>query len=112
MLKKIVLQLYLQKFVKLKMYDINDYKDLYEHISDKLNLRKTYLLLDEVQNFDCWEKAINSLKVHFDVDIYITGSNAYLLSSELSALLSGGYIEIKMYPLSFEEYLIIMIEQI
>ena len=63
-----------------------------------------YLLLDEVQNVDSWEKAINSFKIDFD--IYITGSNAYLLSSELSTLLSGRYIETKMYPLSFKEYLI------
>ena len=65
-----------------------------------------YLLLDEVQNVESWEKAINSFKVDFDIDIYITGSNAYLLSSELSTLLSGRYIEIKMYPLSFKEFLI------
>ena len=65
-----------------------------------------YLLLDEVQNVTAWEKAVNSFKVDFDIDIYITGSNAYLLSSELSTLLSGRYIEIKIYPLSFKEYLI------
>lgn len=64
-----------------------------------------YLLLDEVQNVESWEKAINSFKVDFNIDIYITGSNAYLLSSELSTLLSGRYIEIKMYPLSFKEFL-------
>ena len=63
-------------------------------------------MLDEIQNVESWEKAINSLKVDFDIDIYITGSNAYLLSSELSTLLSGRYIEIKVYPLSFSEYLI------
>ncbi len=63
-------------------------------------------MLDEVQNVESWEKAINSFNVDFDIDIYITGSNAYLLSSELSTLLSGRYIEIKMYPLSFKEYLI------
>ena len=65
-----------------------------------------YLLLDEVQNIESWERAINSFKVDFKIDIYLTGSNAYLLSSELSTLLSGRYIEIKMYPLSFSEYLI------
>jgi len=62
-------------------------------------------LLDEVQNVSKWEKAINGISVDFDVDIYITGSNAYLLSSELATLLSGRYIEIKMYSLSFSEYL-------
>lgn len=85
--------------------DIKDYKDLYNYIKDKLSKKKTYILLDEVQNISSWQKAVNSLKVDFDVDIYITGSNAYLLSSELSTLLSGRYIEIKMYPLSFKEYL-------
>ena len=88
------------------MYDyIRDYKDLYEEIKNKLSKEKTYILLDEVQNVIEWEKAINSLNVDFNVDIYITGSNAYLLSSELATLLSGRYIEIKMYPLSFKEYL-------
>lgn len=88
------------------IYDyIRDYKDLYEEIKNKLSKEKTYILLDEVQNVNGWEKAINSLNVDFNVDIYITGSNAYLLSSELATLLSGRYIEIKMYPLSFKEYL-------
>ncbi len=88
------------------IYDyIRDYKDLYEEIKNKLSQEKTYILLDEVQNVNEWEKAINSLNVDFNVDIYITGSNAYLLSSELATLLSGRYIEIKMYPLSFKEYL-------
>ena len=88
------------------MYDyIKNYKDLYEYIKNKLSKEKTYILLDEVQNVNEWEKAINSLNIDFNVDIYITGSNAYLLSSELATLLSGRYIEIKMYPLSFKEYL-------
>lgn len=85
--------------------DITNYKDLYTFIKDKISNSKTYILLDEVQNVDKWEKAINSLNIDFDVDIYITGSNAYLLSSELATLLSGRYIEIKMYPLSFKEFL-------
>ncbi len=85
--------------------DIKNYKDLYKYIKEHIAQGKTYLLLDEVQNIESWEKAINSFKVDFDIDIYITGSNAYLLSSELSTLLSGRYIEIKMYPLSFKEYL-------
>ena len=89
------------------MYDdIKNYKDLYQSIKEKIKKDKVYLLLDEVQNVESWEKAINSFKVDFDIDIYITGSNAYLLSSELSTLLSGRYIEIKMYPLSFKEFLI------
>ena len=89
------------------MYDdIKDYKDLYKYIKEKIKKEKVYLLLDEVQNVKHWEKAINSFNVDFNIDIYITGSNAYLLSSELSTLLSGRYIEIKMYPLSFKEYLL------
>ena len=89
------------------VYDeINDYKDLYKYVKEKIKKNKVYLLLDEVQNIKSWEKAINSFKVDFNIDIYITGSNAYLLSSELSTLLSGRYIEIKMYPLSFKEYLV------
>lgn len=88
------------------MYDyIRDYKDLYEEIKNKLSKEKTYILLDEVQNVNSWEKAINSLNIDYNVDIYLTGSNAYLLSSELATLLSGRYIEIKMYPLSFKEFL-------
>ena len=85
--------------------EINDYKKLYQYIQNRIGKNKTYILLDEVQNVEKWEKAINSLNIDFDVDIYITGSNAYLLSSELSTLLSGRYIELKMYPLSFKEYL-------
>lgn len=85
--------------------DIKNYKDLYKYVESKINGEKIYLLLDEVQNVELWEKAINSFKVDFDIDMYLTGSNAYLLSSELSTLLSGRYIEIKMYPLSFKEYL-------
>lgn len=86
--------------------DIKDYKDLYKFVASKIKQGKMYLLLDEVQNVTAWEKAVNSFKADFDIDIYITGSNAYLLSSELSTLLSGRYIEIKIYPLSFKEYLI------
>ena len=85
--------------------DIKTYKDLYKYVKEKIK-NKTYLLLDEVQNVNSWEKAINSFKVDFDIDIYITGSNAYLLSSELSTFLSGRYVEIKVYPLSFKEYLV------
>ena len=88
------------------LYDnIKNYKDLYQYVKEKIKNNKIYLLLDEVQNVESWEKAINAFKVDFDIDIYITGSNAYLLSSELSTLLSGRYIEIKMYPLSFKEFL-------
>ncbi len=66
---------------------------------------KTYLLFDEIQAVEHWEKAIESFRLDFDVDIYITGSNAYLLSAEFSTLLSGRYVEIRMLPLSFREFL-------
>ncbi|MDW7730597.1 MAG: ATP-binding protein [Bacillota bacterium] len=86
---------------------ISDYKQMHSYIKERLlnDNQKHYLLLDEVQIIPSWEKTVNSFLVDADVDIYITGSNAYLLSSELSTLLSGRYVEIKMLPLSFKEYL-------
>lgn len=81
------------------------YKDLYNFIKNKIiNNRRYYLFFDELQRITGWENAINSFRVDFDCDIYITGSNSYLLSSEYSTYLSGRYIEIKMYPLSFREF--------
>lgn len=87
--------------------EITNYKELYTYIKKHLknNTDTHYLLLDEIQQVQGWEKVINSFLVDANVDIYITGSNAYLLSSELSTLLSGRYVEIKMMPLSFKEYL-------
>ena len=94
---------------ELIIYDnIREYKDFYKLIREKLTGKgKYYLLLDEIQQVEHWEKAINSLNVEtdIDVDIYITGSNAHLLSSDISTLLSGRYVEIKMLPLSFKEFL-------
>lgn len=66
---------------------------------------RMYLLLDEVQEVEAWEKVINSMLADWDVDMYITGSNSHLLSSELSTFLSGRYVEIMVYPLSFREFL-------
>ena len=66
--------------------------------------KKVYLLLDEIQRVESWEKALSSFQVDLDCDIYITGSNAYLLSSELSTYLAGRYVEIHLFPLSFKEY--------
>ena len=89
--------------------DIRDYKKFYNLVRDRIPINgKCYLLLDEIQQVSQWEKAINSLNVEqdIDVDIYITGSNAYLLSSDISTLLSGRYVEIKMLPLSFREFLL------
>lgn len=80
---------------------------LYEDIRSKiLGIQgKAYLFLDEIQEVDSWEKCINSCRVDFDCDIYITGSNAKLLSSELSSYLAGRYVEFVVYPFSFGEYL-------
>ena len=87
-------------------YSIKDYNDLYKHIRERYSNQKLYILLDEVQNIEKWEKAINSLLVDIDCDIYITGSNAYLLSSELTTLLAGRRLTIKIYPFSFKEFLL------
>lgn len=86
-------------------YDIRNYKDLYNYIKEHISEGKNYILLDEVQNVESWEKAVNSLLVDIDCDIYITGSNAYLLSSELTTLLAGRVLTIKIYPFSFKEFL-------
>ena len=67
--------------------------------------KKTYILLDEIQNVPEFEKTVDSLFINKDIDLYITGSNAYLLSSEIATLLTGRYVKIKMLPLSFQEYL-------
>ena len=85
--------------------ELLDRKKLHKYIKDKLVIgEKTYVFLDEVQNVSEFEKTVDSLFINKDVDLYITGSNAYLLSSELATLLTGRYVEIKMLPLSFKEY--------
>lgn len=86
-------------------YNFEDYKQLYDYIKEKMDSKKKYyVFLDEVQNVPMFQKAVDSLYIKKNVDVYITGSNAYLLSGELATLLSGRYIEIKMLPLSFKEY--------
>ncbi len=87
-------------------YDaIRDYHALYALIEGNIKGEgKYYVFIDEVQNVTSFEKAVESLSIDFDTDIYITGSNAYMLSSELSTLLSGRYVEIFVQPLSFKEY--------
>lgn len=86
-------------------YDFKSYKELYDYVKNKIDSKKQYyIFLDEVQNVPKFEKAVDSLYIKKNVDVYITGSNAYLLSGELATLLSGRYIEIKMLPLSFKEY--------
>ena len=93
-------------FESFEFDEIINYRDMYNEIKKNIKKEKmNYILLDEVQRVKEWEKCVNSLQVDFKCDIYITGSNAYILSSELSTYLSGRYIEIKMLPLSFKEFL-------
>ena len=81
-------------------------KNMYEGIKTQMNSGgRYYLLLDEVQEIDGWEKAVNSLLENTDTDIYVTGSNSKLMSSEISTYLTGRYISIPVYTLSFAEYL-------
>ena len=90
----------------LRYRDLTDHLSFYDYISERITGNgKTYLIFDELQAVEHWEKAIESFRLDFDVDIYITGSNAYLLSTEFSTLLSGRYVEIQMLPLSFKEFL-------
>lgn len=91
---------------ELMKYDaVRTYKQLYDLVTEKaLPDKKNYLFFDEIQQVSGWEKTVNSLSLEYDADIYVTGSNAYLLSSELATLISGRYVEIKMLPLSFKEY--------
>ncbi len=87
-------------------YDfLTSYKELYNYIVDNLNKDKmNYIFLDEIQHIDQFERAVDSLYIKKNVDLYITGSNAYFMSGELATLLSGRYIELRMLPLSFSEY--------
>ena len=90
----------------LRFRNLSNYLNFYDYVSERIPKNgKTYLIFDELQVINHWEKAIESFRLDFDVDIYITGSNAYLLSTEFSTLLSGRYVEIRMLPLSFKEFL-------
>lgn len=90
----------------LRYRKLNDYLSFYDYVSANIPEKgKTYLIFDELQVVEHWEKAVESFRIDFDVDIYITGSNAYLLSNEFSTLLSGRYVEIPVLPLSFKEFL-------
>ena len=93
-------------FEDLDYEDLLDYKALYAYIKERLCPDKmTYIFLDEIQKVDSFQKAVDSLFIKENTDIYITGSNAYLLSGDLTTLLTGRYVEISMLPLSFAEYL-------
>ncbi|MHB8073360.1 ATP-binding protein [Desulfosporosinus fructosivorans] len=93
-------------FESMEYSEIDDAKSLYSFVKSKImNELKYYILLDEIQEVKGWEKAINSMLVDFKADIYITGSNSKLLSSELATYIAGRYIEINVTPLSFKENL-------
>lgn len=92
-------------------FESHDFRNMtsdqvYHYVKDRIiSGKRMYLFFDELQRIDAWEDAVNSFRVDFDCDIYVTGSNAYLLSSEYSTYLSGRCVEIKMLPLSFREFL-------
>ena len=93
-------------FEELEYEHLLDYKALYQYIKERLCPDKTtYIFLDEIQKVSSFEKVVDSLYVKDNTDIYITGSNAYMLSSDLATLLTGRYVEISLLPLSFKEYL-------
>lgn len=93
-------------FEELEYEELQDYRKLYAYLKNRLCTGKTtYIFLDEIQKVPSFEKVVDSLYVKPNVDIYLTGSNAYLLSGDLATLLTGRYVEIKMLPLSFKEFL-------
>ena len=94
-------------FESFEWMDVKNAKALYIHISNvvKSAKEKYYILLDEIQEVEHWEKAVNSFMVDWDVDIYVTGSNSRMLSSELSTYLAGRYVDFHIMTLSFREYL-------
>jgi hypothetical protein len=96
-------------YINKELYEfdsIKTYSDLHEFVQKNLDFKskKCYLFVDEVQEIDQWERAINSLLASSKIDIYITGSNASLMSSELASLLSGRYVEFKIFPLNYKEF--------
>ena len=92
-------------FEKIEFEHLQNYKAMYDYVVERLHPEKTtYIFLDEVQLVEDYQKAVDSLFVRDKVDLYITGSNARMLSGELATLLSGRYVEIEMLPLSFAEY--------
>ena len=92
-------------FEELEYEDLLDYKKLYVFLKERINPNKqNYIFLDEIQRVVSYEKVVDSLYVKEYIDIYITGSNSYMLSGDLATLLTGRYVEIKMLPLSFKEF--------
>ncbi|MDO4266688.1 MAG: ATP-binding protein [Eubacteriales bacterium] len=93
-------------FEDIDFEELMDYKKLYSYLKEKMIVGKmTYIFLDEIQHVKDFPKVIESLYIQENVDIYITGSNAYMLSSEIATLISGRYVQIEMLPLSFREYI-------
>lgn len=93
-------------FEQFEFSEMDEAVKLHEYIRSKIiDSKRYYILLDEIQEVKSWEKAVNSFQVDFDVDIYLTGSNSRLLSSELATYIAGRYIEIPIFTLSFAEYL-------
>lgn len=92
-------------FEELEYEDLLDYKKMYAFLKERINPNKqNYIFLDEIQRVESYEKVVDSLYVKEYIDIYITGSNSYMLSGDLATLLTGRYVEIKMLPLSFKEF--------
>ena len=99
-------QIIMLNFESLASIELTKAQKLYEYVKERIkNTRKYYLLLDEIQEVEDWEKAVNSFFVDFNVDIYLTGSNSHLLSSELATYLAGRYVEIPVFTLSYREFL-------
>ena len=93
-------------FEELEYEDLLDYRKLYAYLKERLVVGKTtYIFLDEIQKVPSFQKVVDSLYVKPGVDLYITGSNAYMLSGDLATLLTGRYVEIKILPLSLKEFL-------
>ena len=98
-------QIHAYNFEEVEFEDLAEHRKLYDHITARLVKNKVnYIFLDEVQHVERFEKAVDSLFLKKNCDVYITGSNAYFMSGELATLLSGRYVELKMLPLSFAEY--------
>ncbi len=92
-------------FESIEYEDLLDYKSLYRHIAERLLPdRKNYIFLDEIQHVSQYQKAVDSLFLKDNCDLYLTGSNAYFMSGELATLLTGRYVELSMMPLSFKEF--------
>ena len=94
-------------FEDIDFEELTDYRRLYSYLKERLVPGKvTYIFLDEIQHVEDFPKVVDSLYIKKNVDVYITGSNAYMLSSEIATLLSGRYVQIEILPLSFKEYMV------